>query len=179
VERRERCRVIESYSSAMRGVSGPYDLVDAADECSGIKLAAHHVIGTVADDGDAPVVDKGDLLLRLYSLEQRTELIGGFEIALALDVNQDEIVASFLNDLSGVIVAVGAGDFVSGDTQNLVADGAENVPRGDMENGGFLRAGRAFLGMHANLLSHPMPGKLLPVGMLTILLRSRPAGEAI
>lgn len=159
--------------------SALYNVVDAADECSGIKLAAHHVIGTVADDGDAPVADKGDLLLRLYLLEQRTELIGCFEIALALYVDEDEIVTSALQDLSGVLVAVGTGHFVSGDTQDLVADGAENVPRGDMENGGLRRAGRVFLGMHANLLSHPMPGKLLPVGMLSILLRSRPAGHAI
>lgn len=129
MRRRLQCRQVCDVR-----VSGPYDVVDAADECSRIELAAHHVIGTVADDGDAPVADEGDLLLGFDLLEHGTELIGSFEIGFALDVDEDEIEAGLLQDLGGLVVVVAAGYFVSGDPENLVPDGAEKTLRRDVEN---------------------------------------------
>lgn len=113
------------------------DSVDAFDEGPGVELGAEDLVGTVGEDGDAPVADEGDELAGMSGPDGGAEGLGVVDAGDPLDVNQDEGVGARGEEGESLGGAERGVDFVAGDAEDLIAQGAKHVALAEVEDGGL------------------------------------------
>ena len=138
-------------------------LSDATDKSSGIKFRAKDLIGAIGMDRDAPVADEGDELAVLSGLDLGAEALCFMYGVLALYIDEDEVKVARPEGVERFLDVTGGVDFKAGQTEDLVAQGAEGFALADVQNALlFLRGyggirheslGEAWPGMRAGVVS--------------------------
>lgn len=82
---------------------GLEDGLDAVDHGLRVELAADDLVGAVSEDGDPVVADEGDFLIGAMLLDFATELLGGGDAPVALDIDDDKRVFAGLSELQSFV----------------------------------------------------------------------------
>lgn len=68
------------------------DIADSFDKGGRVEFSTNDLVGAIGLDGDAPVADEGDELLRLSGLDYGTKVFGILYGGLSFDIDQYQVI---------------------------------------------------------------------------------------
>lgn len=113
------------------------DLAYAGQEGLRIEFGSNDVVGAIIQDSHSPIADKSDELARTFGPDLRAQRFGVVYGGLALDIDQNKIVAAIAEYLPRLFEVIRGIDMVSGETKDLIAQRAQNLSLATVKDAGI------------------------------------------